>query len=36
MHLEEKKRNDAKWAVIHCPWDKVRKTNIPTSIVSPL
>lgn len=36
MHPEELKRHNAKWAVIHCPWDKVNKTNIPTTILSPL
>ena len=35
MHPEEKRRQQAKWAVWHCPWDKVKKTNIPTTIVSP-
>lgn len=35
MHPEEKRRLQAKWAVWHCPWDKVKKTNMPTTIVSP-
>lgn len=34
MHPEEKRRLLAKWAVWHCPWDKIKKTNMPTSIVS--
>lgn len=34
MHPEEKKRLLAKWAVWYCPWDKVKKTNMPTTIVS--
>lgn len=36
IHPEEKKRQLANWAVWHCPWDKVYKTNKPTTIVSPL
>lgn len=35
MHPEEKRRLLAKWAVWHCPWDKVKQTNMPTTIVSP-
>jgi hypothetical protein len=35
MHPEEKIRLHAKWAVWHCPWDNVKKTNMPTQIVSP-
>ena len=34
MHPEEEKRLNAKWAVWHCPYDKVKKTNMPTTIVS--
>lgn len=36
MHPEEQKRQNVKWAIIHCPLDQVRKTNIPTTIISPL
>jgi hypothetical protein len=35
MHPEEKSRLSAKWTVWHCPWDKVKQTNMPTTIVSP-
>lgn len=35
MHPEELKRLNAKWTVWSCPWDNVRKTNMPSSIVSP-
>jgi hypothetical protein len=35
MHPEEKSRLLSKWAVWHCPWDNEKKTNMPTSIVSP-
>ena len=35
MQPEEKRRLLAKWAVWHCPWDNVRQTNMPTTIVSP-
>lgn len=36
MYSEELKRLNAKWAVFSCLWDSVRKTNIPSTRVSPI